>query len=311
MKMLNKVVPALLFLPCAALADIEFGDNIPREVVEQLLGSPLGGEPKLYSDMFAAFPPFEVPAGFELLASADQGMARRVILRTTLDDAAASAAIVAALLAEGWVELPVYNGAAANTGFIGVTPPVQFISLCNDAHGRMSISVNASSGAKYVSLAQNPLAAFAGQRRSCAEEVEMITRGPMRFGGAGLAQYMPALVMPRSDVPGADQRGLMGSGGGGSGNDYETRSFLAITWSGDALLGHFATQITEQGWQPEAQTSDASTAFGSWTKRIDGNEYRGLLTLVETADDGWDLKFRILRYGTGGAGAVVQDIIVN
>lgn len=57
---------------------------MPREVVEQFVGNVYGtGGAKLYSDILSAFPPFEVPDGFEVLASADQGQMQRVITKWT------------------------------------------------------------------------------------------------------------------------------------------------------------------------------------------------------------------------------------
>src|SRR5690606_37373965 len=120
---------------------------------------------------------------------------------------------------------------------------------------------------------------------------------------------MPALVMPAPDIATVRQPADFSSGGGGSSNDYETRSFLSITWDGETLLTHFAEQIVEQGWQPDTQTSSEQTAFGSWTKTVDGNALGGMLTLVETADDNWDLKFRIVQGGSGARANVVDEVV--
>lgn len=319
MNMSNKVVPAVLAFTLAStplIADTEFGEDMPSEVVEQLVGSAFGGEPKLYSDIFADFPSFTLPAGFDVLASADQGVQQRVILRTSLDAAEARDPVVAALMAEGWMQMPVYGEGAPRTGFVSTnTPTMQPLQLCNDALGRMSVMVSDGGNGRYVNLARTTLAAFGGSRRSCAEEAEMITRGPgspFRGGADGVNQYLPALVMPASDVATGRQPAIFSSGGGGgSSNDFETRGFLAITWEGAALLTHFAEQIEDQGWQPDTQTSSAQTAFGSWTKTVDGNALLGMLTLVETGVDSWDLKFRIVRAGSGAPANIVVDEVVR
>ncbi|MDY6983657.1 MAG: hypothetical protein SV422_11260 [Pseudomonadota bacterium] len=255
MNMSNTVVPAVLALTLAStplVADTEFGEDVPREVVEQLVGSAFGGEAKLYSDIFDDFPSFTLPAGFAVLASTDQGMQQRVILRTSLDAAEAREPVVAALVAEGWMQMPAYGAGAPSTGFISTTTPAMLsLQLCNDALGRMSVTVNDGGDGRYVNLARVALAAFGGSRRSCAEEAEMITRGPgpFRAGVDGVSQYLPSLVMPESDVAAGRQPAIFSSGGGGgSSNDFETRGFLAITWTGDALLAHFAGQVEDQGW---------------------------------------------------------------
>lgn len=301
MNMSNKVVPAALALAAASMplsADTEFGDEVPREVVEQFIGNMFGGEPKLYSDIFSGFPPFTLPAGFEIVASADQGTQQNVILRTTLDDAEASAAIAAALVAEGWMEMPFPGSGAPRRGFVGAQPQLQPVSLCSDELGRMSVRVRDGGDGRYVNLARTTMAAFGGSRRSCADEADMMARGPEArpFPGAadGVRQYMPALVMPVSDVV-TRPRGFATVGRGGSSDDFEERGSVAITWSGEALMAHFAEQIVEQGWQPDTQVSSTRTAFGSWTKTVDDNELLGTLTLVETSADNWDLKFRIVR----------------
>lgn len=310
MNMSNKVVPAALALAVASMplsADTEFGDEVPREVVEEFIGNMFGGEPKLYSDIFSGFPPFTLPAGFEIVASADQGMQQNVILSTTLDDAEAAAAIAAALVAEGWMEMPIPGSGEPRTGFVSAPPQLQPVSLCSDALGRMSVRVRDGGDARYVNLARTTMAAFGGSRRSCADEAGMMARGPggRPFGDAadGVSQYMPTLVLPVSDVA-TRPRSIIASGGrGGSSEDFEVHSVpVAITWSSEALMAHFAEQIVQQGWQPDTQVSGKQSAFGSWTKSVDGNALLGTLTLVETSADNWDLKFRIVR----GGGATVN-----
>jgi hypothetical protein len=74
-----KHLPALIVLSLfsanchSVFADTEFVDSVPLEVVRQFVGNPYMGQNALYSDILAAFPPFTVPADFEVLASADQG----------------------------------------------------------------------------------------------------------------------------------------------------------------------------------------------------------------------------------------------
>ncbi|HEY0963014.1 MAG TPA: hypothetical protein VGE69_11725 [Pseudomonadales bacterium] len=313
MNMSNKVVPAAIALSLASTplaADTEFGAEVPRAVVEQFIGNPLGGESKLYSDIFTAFPPFALPAGFDVVASADQGIQQRAILRTSLAPADARALIVPALVAEGWIEMS-YGAAAPRTGFVVLdAPATQPVSLCHDTLGRMSLFISDAADGRYVNLSRTTMAALGGARRTCAEEAQIMSRadGPFR-GPGGVREYLPALVMPPSDVTAGRQPAIFSSGGGGgSSNDFETRGFLSITWDGRALMEHFAPQLAEQGWAPDTQVSGTKTAFGSWTKTIDGNALLGLLTLVETGDDAWDLKFRVVRGGSAPADAVRSEV---
>ena len=111
--------------------------------------------------------------------------------------------------------------------------------------------------------------------------------------------------MPESDVSGGMPQGSF-YGGGGSSNDYETEGVLSITWSGDALLEHFAVQIEEQGWETDAEASGSGAAFGSWTKTVEDDPLLGMLTLTQTAENTWNLKFRIVRQ----LGAAPQDRVL-
>lgn len=72
-------------------------------------------------------------------------------------------------------------------------------------------------------------------------------------------------------------------------------SRLLITWSADALFEHFAEQVGRQGWETDSAVSGTEVAFGSWTKTVAGTALVGMLTLTQTAENTWDLKFRILR----------------
>ena len=177
MKSLRATVLALLCVPSVAPADTAFDGDLPREVVEQLLG---GLEPppqlKLYSDIFTAFPPFTLPAGFEVLASADEGVFRHVLLKTGLDDEAALAAMTAALHAEGWMDMPA-GSTAQHTGFIGPRTPVQNLSFCSDQLGRMGLSITANGSRRYAHLSHIVRAPSGGFRRSCEYEARRL-RGP-------------------------------------------------------------------------------------------------------------------------------------
>jgi len=302
MKMLKVVpvfaAPALALAATSVLADAEFGASVPREVVEQFVTDAFGGGPgKLYADIFDAFPSFAVPAGFTVLASADQGYLQRVILKTSVDEAAAKATLAAALRAEGWQEMPIYGGGAPQTGFVTAEAPPQPLSFCSDALGRMSVSVSAGAAPHYVSLSRSNVAAMGnGVQRTCAEEIEMITQGPAAMRGRmgpELSQYVPRLLMPESNTAEASPRVFMGSGG--SSNDWETGASLVSEWSIDAVFEHFTSQVNAQGWTADSAVTGAAVATASWTKTVNDMDLVGLLTIINTAENTWQMKFRILR----------------
>lgn len=301
MKMLNKVVPALILplVSSALVADTEFGDSVPREVVNQLLGDQFrGGTAYVYSDILDAFPDFEVPDGFAVLASTNQAYFQRVILKTSVDADAAKSVIAAAFIAEGWQELPVYGSGAPQTGFVTAEPSPQPTQLCNDAIGRMSINVTTGAAPRYVSLNYNTNGPTVNSRQqTCAEQIEMTAQGPMAMRGRmgpELSQYMPRLLMPESNTPGIPSPRAF-FGGGGSSNDWETEGSLISDLSIDEVFEHFTAQVNEQGWTPDSEVTGATVATASWTKTVDDMDLVGLLAIIATAENNWEMKFRILR----------------
>jgi hypothetical protein len=305
------LLAALLLAPAAsALADTEFGQMVPREVVQQFVGSALGGEGKLYSDILDAFPQFALPAGFEVLASADHGLFQRVILKTRLDEVAATAALVNAFIAEGWMEIPVLGGGASQTGFISGAPVARPSQLCNDAHGTLSISVGIGDVPRYVSLTRSVRTAAMGGGRppSCAEQAG----GMRRMMGPRLSEYVPRLVMPVSTTaPNPAMGNLMGGGGGGSSDEWESRGALAIDWNIQQIFTHFSDQVVGQGWMPDGAVTGVEVASGSWTRTVDGLDLIGLLTIVATAPNSWDLRFRLVNKGEAGAMPAVNRNVIR
>jgi hypothetical protein len=303
MKMLNKVVPALILplISSALVADTEFGDSVPREVVNQLLGDPLrGGMAQIYSDILDTFPDFEVPDGFAVLASADQPYFQRVILKTDADEEPARRAALAAFTGNGWQELPVYGSGVPQTGFVNTVNSPQSTTVCNDAFGRISISVSEGGAPRYVSLNYNTNGPNVnGREQSCAEQAEMMTQGPMGMRmqrGPQLQQYIPRLVMPQStSAPRGGDLIAFNMGGGGGNDEWETRGTVSVDWSIDAIAQYFVEQIEEQGWAADSEVTGSVAASGSWTKTIDDMELVGTLMIVRQAENTWDLRFKILR----------------
>ncbi len=315
MKMLNKVVPALI-LPLvspALVADTEFGDSVPREVVMQFVGgNPLSGaQGRLYSDILADFPAFEVPDDFSVLASADQGYVRRVILKTGLNDAATQQAIADALTDAGWTYIPDPGvPGRQQTGFIGANSPAMYQQFCNDELGNITVSVTQGAAVRYANLTHNVTAI--GNQPTCAQRLDPAFQqfGPRGFGGPQLAQYIPRLVMPTAGAADANQPRIVdavsfATGGGGGSNDYESRGNLRTDLSIDAIAQHFIEQIEEQGWAPDSEVTGAVVASGSWTKTVDDMDLIGTLLIVQQDGNIWDLRFRVLRKNAPGAGGGV------
>lgn len=312
-----KHLPALIVLMMYSVnshpvfADTEFVDSVPLEVVKQFVGNPYMGQSALYSDILDAFPPFTVPADFEVLASADQGFVQRVILSSTLDEAGASAALTQAFIAEGWSQIPINGMPAQQTGFVSAEQPVVVPQqLCHDDHGMLTASVRDDGGKRYININRN----LSGQgiRPTCAEMLAQAAQGYSGMGfrrGGMLDTYAPKLIMPESNMP-TRPTAFMGGGGGGSSNDWESRGALTIDWEIGDIYEHFASQIGEQGWLADSDASGGVVATGSWTKSVDDVNLVGMLSIIKLAENTWDMRFRIVRQG-GAAGGLINSRIIR
>ena len=299
-----------------ASADTEFVDSVPLEVVKQFVGNPFRGEGTLYSDILDAFPPFTVPADFKVLASADQGYLQRVILSSTLDEEAASAALTAAFVAEGWMQVPNYGMPTQQTGFVSAEQPaLQFQQLCHDDHGTVTVTVNAGTGTRYININRNiGPPGMALMQPGCAEMVGQATQNSTAMGFRGgniVAPYAPKLLMPQSNTTPTPSMGFFGGGGGGSQNDWESRGTLALDWSINEIYAHFAEQIAEQGWATDSEATGAMVATGNWTKYIDDMDLVGTLSILKLADNVWELHFRLVRQGGAQRGAANGGVFIE
>jgi hypothetical protein len=311
LQVLPHLLSPLLLLAAAtqpAQAATEFGDMVPTEIVELFLGNPLTGGAALYSDIMDDFPPLTIPAGFTVLASADQGYSQRVVLRTTLDEESATSALGAMFAAAGYQQIERQGMLRPDAGFVTsdrpVTLPQQY---CSDEHGMMLVSVESGANAqRQVDLTRS--VPMAGQYMpSCAEiggnANQALAARALGGGGMELAQYLPRLVLPATNGSRRPSP-FMGGGGGGSGNDWETRSALVSEWSLEEVFTHFTSQIEEQGWTVDTTDSGSFMAAGAWTKTVeDDQELLGMLTIVAMADANYELRFRLVRKGSGAPGA--------
>jgi hypothetical protein len=313
-----KVAPALLTLALAAhvaVAATEFEGSVPVDVALQFIGNPLGGQGKLYSDILDGFPPFTVPPGLTVIASADMGYLHRVILRSTLDAAAALDATTTALTAAGWSVVPQPGMGAAQVGFVSATPMPQYQQLCHDDLGMMTLSTSSGTGASYVNLNRNVNVPGMGQQPSCAQLLDPASQGgldprAMAMSGRMLSQYVPRLLMPQANN--STSAPYFGGGGGGGGmNDWEARGTLTSDWNIDEVVEHFVEQIEAQGWEQDSEVTGSVVATGSWTKTVDDMDLIGTLSILQQAENTWDLRFRVVRTGAESRAGTFGTIIRN
>ena len=302
MKILRALVPALSLVPCLSLAaEAEARETIPRDIVERLFGARPGADISVDPDVVAALPPFTLPAGFEVLASAGQGYLQRVLLRTELDVEGASAALVTAFTAEGWIEMP--NAGAPRRGFVSAEEPLRQVLLCNDQVGRLGVSIAERADSRYVNLGFRNYALLGGSGRRCTREAGLLRDRGRSAGGLAntLEQYVPQLVLPETKQQPQPTGILTNTRISAADSDYTVMTQLAIDWNEQQLFEHFAEQLIAQGWLTD--TATRGTADSSWTKNADDKELTGTLTLVPLTDSSWDLKFRIVPAGEAAAAA--------
>ena len=107
----------------------------------------------------------------------------------------------------------------------------------------------------------------------------------------------------------------MGGGGSGSSNEWESRGALTIDWEIGDIYEHFSSQIAEQGWVADSDTTGTMFAGGSWTKSVDDVDLVGTLSIIKLTDNTWDMRFRFVRQGGAGNGpgiinsAVIRDVV--
>ncbi len=299
-----------------ALAATAFDDEVPTEVVNQVLGAMFGGQAHLYSDLPEGFPPFALPEDMTVLAGVDQGWSQRVILKSPFDYQAAIALAYRALMDAGWQLVPRPGTQMQQAGFINPQQPSPQTQLCHNEHGFMDVSIQSDVAATYVNLVRNvpqpgmPVPSCepetAAANALIPPEVQQRMQQQMQQQ-MQLQEFMPRLVLPRV----TEMTSPMGGYGGGpsSQNDWEVRATLSGTWSLEQVFRHFADQIADQGWERDARVTGDAMASGSWTKTVESDiELVGSLVVLSTGDESYDLRFRLIREGVPSTGVPTMGI---
>lgn len=303
--MLKSSIAGLITLSVVALpagADTEFEDSIPIEVAEVLFDASLNGQFEIYSDIADAFPPFELPDNFTVIGSTVQNGNLRAVVSSAMASDAAIQQLRDAFEVEGWEQLPAYNPPAQDTGFVAPGPVIvrSNTSLCHDELGRLSISSAERGTTNYYAIFMYN--AFMGSSQgSCASQLAMQQQSlaQMRFS-EGIRQYMPRMEVPEAEN--IRPRGaFIGGGSSSSNNSAETETNLRSNLGIEALYEHFAEQILEQGWEIDSEVVGDRSANGTWTRSPEPDlELVGTLSVLETSDSNYELRFRLRAEGDPG-----------
>lgn len=284
---------------CAtSFAATEFKDSIPLELVKLMLdNNQLVGDVSIYTDLPDDFPEFSPVASFQLLGSIDQAnFIQRVFFQTQDSADTANLAVVTAFTAENWVEISSPFQNQAQGGFVSATPRPSSNQLCHDDLGTILVSSRINDNGSLVSISRYQYQLINANQPSCNEQQNQ-RQGLVlaRSRNDGLQQYLPRLEVPTdANSPQLPTLGRV-AGYSGSNADIETSFTLSIDWSLAEVLTYFNAQLEQQNWGQDENSSGDYTANSSWT--LSPNEdanLLGMLSIAKTADELYQLKFRLL-----------------
>lgn len=235
----------------------------------------------------AAMSGFTAPAGFQLIGSSQRldGAAATVAFRTSLDSAAAHAAMLGAFEAEGWVteEQPTPT---TPIFVLGESAPASE-TICRDSE-RRGLNVQELNGRRYLTVYLND------QPSTLGCNVEDPRRARAMSMMSGLTQEAPTLQLPEGTTA-ANGSGRIAGGGGGSGDTYQTGDQIRIAQSASSFMGNLGAQMSAQGWAVDSSWSGTLSKGGRWTKTAaNGLPYWATIELVDVGNDIHDLSFRLM-----------------
>lgn len=294
--------PLLLIPFVLGLAACATPGPAQREVISrQLAGDLAGGQ--VFLDIPAGFPEFDMPAGVTVEGSLDRNFGILVILRSELPTEELTAAVKAAFLPGGWIELDPFPFQQQRTGFITDLPPnfpgAPSNQLCHDRFGTLSYSPRGQQGIyNRLGLDWNRTSAGPGQlsceQQNLQRQGQQARFNPLRMG---LQQYLPVLELPQEDR-GSRFQPFFGGGTSADGNSVSTSAPLELDWDLADISDWFAGQLREQGWQEDASWEGSETGGSTWTRTTeDGTALSGLLDILHVEENSWQLRFRLAVRG--------------
>jgi hypothetical protein len=233
-------------------------------------------------DLPDALSGYRAPAGFEFVGSlARNDTISTATFRTELAGEFAFDSAVAAFEAERWeaeeqlrIGVPVFS----------LTNRPLSVTLCRDGE-RRNVRVRNVNAARFVEInfvtEDRPRACHADDPRFS----QMPTMGAIH-------EQLPTLTFPDStrEPNGNDP----GGGTGGAGERVRTSVQVESPDTARALINHFAGQMADQGWLPDAGWSGQHSAGSTWSRVGDDNiRYTGILEAVGLGDSIYDVRLRL------------------
>lgn len=282
---------ALFILPLTSVA-AELTDAIPMDLARILFDREGNEQFAIYTHIPDDFPPFEMPAGFTLIASMRNGISKIVALDTNLSKENSEQLFVDAFEAEGWINIPM-SRISSDIGFVaGDDTASPRISLCHDQFGRLGFSYAIHNGRPVFSYSSFINIGFNDRR--CAELLTQ--RSQLRSNlnlNTGINPYMPRLVVPDGSMPGGFVP-MLNLQPYNRETEAQSNITLNLDWGIQAAFDHFATQLLSQDWLQDSSSIGAVSASGIWTKQTpDGMDLVGTLTAANAREGKIDLRFHI------------------
>ena len=291
----------LLLISVNSHAATEFEGDIPSDLVKIFMSNSGMPSVTLYSDLSDAFSYLTVTDEFEVLGSVETGYSDNTYLKTDLPFDQAKAVLFDPLMADGWIEIVSYMQFVPETGFVNNNlPETTTNQICHDDFGNMTIRFSSLEDANLVTLLiSNQMMMGGGVPTTCAQQNEQQSMAFNRGMGmnAGVRQYMPTLEIPEE----ADIVFPAFGGFSGSNNDAESKTTIPIDWAISEVYSHFAEQLEAQGWNLDSDWEGSIFYGGNWTKSPEENvNIIGILSILNLAEDSYQMSFRILYRGPSG-----------
>lgn len=284
-----------------ALADTEFEDSVPLELVKALIGNTPFGESRIFSDLSSDFPSIDIPDDLILMGSIERGYGVAAVFSTDLSASQTDSALDVAFIQSGYVQFETPGMEGPQTGFVSsmVNAPRIAKRYCHDAFGFLTTQYSEKEQNGIVTLSSN----YPNDNRSCAAQLGEQQQAMGRRGGSqiGLQQYFPRMELPEEV---AQRRApFFGLGGwSGSSSSMETKAGLNIDWDIEEVFEHFMAQIDAQQWAIDSQNIGTSSAIGVWTRSpVSGTDLIGTLTILKTGEETFELKFQLTSTGANNS----------
>ena len=274
-------VAGLLALGLAAAVSAAELSVVPADLARYLAG---GG--RMTPELPADFPALTLPEGLSVMGAFDQGRRQLVLLRSLTSGIEAQQAIVADLVARGWIDMTDTRDRAY--GFI--VPAVNPVpaSLCHDELG--NLQVRGEDGVENRVYLTRTGDARGPDELSCEEMLAARLAGrppfPRRELDSNPFRFLPTLASPSLEPdpgqvplnqPDLGIRGVpfdvLGSSiarvrlGTATGMSHESELLAyAPDYSPAELDEHYAAQLREQGWTRDSGWGGEDQAISNWVR---------------------------------------------